>query len=162
KTPGAKRTVAFYAHYDGQPVEPARWATPPWSPVLRDGPLEDGGKPVGLDASPRGAEWRIYARSAGGAKAAAFAFLPPPGALRAAGMPPSVDLKFLLDGEEEAGSPHLPDILRRNREALRADAWVFCDGPVHPSRRPLVYFGARGITDFEMTVYGPLRPLHSG
>src|SRR5688572_16654951 len=62
--PGARRTVMVYAHYDGQPVDPAAWATPPWTPVLRDGALPDG-KAVDL-ASPGaiGAEWRLYGRSA--------------------------------------------------------------------------------------------------
>jgi len=162
KAPGARKTVVFYAHYDGQPVEAAKWTTPPWSPVLRDGPLESGGKEVALDAQPRGAEWRLYARSAGDDKAPIIGFLAALDALRAAKVPLSVNLKFFFDGEEEAGSPHLPAILRRNRDQLRGDAWVFCDGPVHPTRQPLVYFGARGITDLELTVYGPLRPLHSG
>jgi len=45
---------------------------------------------------------------------------------------------------------------------LRADAWILCDGPVHQSRRPLLYFGARGVTNVELTVYGPIRALHSG
>ncbi|HEX2224613.1 MAG TPA: M20/M25/M40 family metallo-hydrolase, partial [Thermoanaerobaculia bacterium] len=83
-------------------------------------------------------------------------------ALRAAGVRPSVNLKFFFEGEEEAGSPHLTRILEAHRDLLKADAWILGDGPVHQSRRMQVVFGARGVTGVEMTVYGPVRSLHSG
>jgi acetylornithine deacetylase/succinyl-diaminopimelate desuccinylase-like protein len=73
-----------------------------------------------------------------------------------------VNVKFFFEGEEEAGSPHLEEILKRHGELLRADLWLLCDGPVHQTRRHQVVFGARGSTDLEITVYGPLRGLHSG
>jgi acetylornithine deacetylase/succinyl-diaminopimelate desuccinylase-like protein len=73
-----------------------------------------------------------------------------------------VNLKFFFEGEEEAGSAHLRPLLEGNLELLRADVWLFCDGPVHQTRRPQVVFGVRGTTDLEMTVYGPTRALHSG
>ena len=53
-------------------------------------------------------------------------------------------------------------MLEKNKELLKADAWLLCDGPVHQSRRPLVFFGVRGITGVELTLYGPSRALHSG
>jgi acetylornithine deacetylase/succinyl-diaminopimelate desuccinylase-like protein len=164
EVPGATRTLGIYAHYDGQPVDPARWTGDPWKPVLRDGPLEAGGKDLGLDALPSAdsAEWRLYARSASDDKAPIIALAAALDALRASGMAPAVNLKLLLDGEEEAGSPNLPEILRANAPALAADLWLLCDGPVHPSRRAQVYYGARGVTDVELTVYGPTRSLHSG
>src|SRR5207302_1283499 len=80
----------------------------------------------------------------------------------AAGAAPSIDLKFYFEGEEEAGSPHLAASLERNRGLLAADGWIFCDGPVHQSRRMQVVYGARGILPFELTVYGAARPLHDG
>src|SRR5882724_12583328 len=65
ETPGATHTLVFYAHYDGQPLDPKEWATPPWHPVVRDGPLNRDGCAVELPASgPVNPEWRIYARSA--------------------------------------------------------------------------------------------------
>jgi acetylornithine deacetylase/succinyl-diaminopimelate desuccinylase-like protein len=162
-TPGALSTIAVYAHYDGQPVDPAKWEGDPWTPVLRDRALEDGGRAVPLArAGEAGPEWRLYARSASDDKAPIVGFLAALDALRAARLPLSVNLKFFLEGEEEAGSPHLPRVLERNRERLRADGWLLCDGPVHQTRRMQVYFGARGVTDLEITAYGPLRPLHSG
>ncbi len=161
---GAPRTVVFYAHYDGQPVEPERWASPPFSPVLRDGPLAPGARTLGL-ASLRGelsGEWRIFARSASDDKAPILAILAALDALKAAGVKPSVNLKLVFEGEEEAGSPHLGAALRANRDLLAADAWLLCDGPVHQSRRMQVIFGVRGVTEVEITVYGPARAVHSG
>ena len=74
---------------------------------------------------------------------------------------PAVNLKFVFEGEEEAGSPHLGAYFDRYAAELATDAWMLCDGPVHQSRHMQLYFGARGVTDLEMTVYGPSRPLHS-
>ena len=83
-------------------------------------------------------------------------------ALRAARAQPSVNLKFVFEGEEEAGSPHLASYISQYHSELVTDGWLLCDGPVHQSRHMQLYFGARGVTDLEITVYGPARPLHSG
>lgn len=164
RAPGATRTVVFYAHYDGQPVDSARWHSPPWQPVLRDRPLELGGREVPWPAAGTAfdPESRLYARSSGDDKSPIVAMLAALDALRAASIRPSVNLKFFLEGEEEAGSPNLRAVLERYADLLRADLWVFGDGPVHQSRRPQVVYGVRGTTGFQLTVYGPLRPLHSG
>ena len=163
-TPGATRTVVFYAHYDGQPVDATEWASAPWTPTLLDKPLEAGGRPV---ATPKTAgvmpgEWRLYGRSASDDKAPIVAMLTAIDALRAAGAKPSVNLKLFFEGEEEAGSGHLEPLLVRNANLLRADAWLFGDGPVHQSRRQQVVFGVRGVTGAEITLYGPSHALHSG
>jgi acetylornithine deacetylase/succinyl-diaminopimelate desuccinylase-like protein/CubicO group peptidase (beta-lactamase class C family) len=162
--PGARRTVLVYAHYDGQPVDANAWASPPWTPVLRDRPVEEGGREVPLESLPSAVpgEWRLYARSAGDDKAPIIGVLAALDALKATGRAPTVNLKLFFEGEEEAGSPHMAEVLDANRETLRADLWLLCDGPVHQSRRMQVFFGARGETDVEITVYGPLRALHSG
>jgi len=162
--PRAQRTAVFYAHYDGQPVDLPRWATSPWKPVVRDAPLERGGKevPWGALAAPVNPDFRLYARSAGDDKMAIVGLLAALDAMKAAGVAPSINLRFFFEGEEEAGSPHLADILRANASHLRSDVWFFCDGPAHPSGRKLLFFGARGITDVEVTAYGALRRLHSG
>jgi acetylornithine deacetylase/succinyl-diaminopimelate desuccinylase-like protein len=159
--PGATRTLGVYIHYDGQPVEPEKWRSDPWTPVLRDGPVEAGGRERPLEA-PFDPEWRLYARGASDDKAPIVGWLAALDALKAAGLAPRVNLKFLLEGEEEAGSHHLPALMRREKERLRADLWLLCDGPVHQSRRAQVFFGARGVMGLELTVFGPLRALHSG
>jgi len=140
--PGATRTVNYYAHYDGQPVDEKQWTSPPWSPVIRGD--------------------RIYARSAGDDKGAIMAMLAAIDAMRAAGKHPSVNLKFVFEGEEEAGSPHLAAYLAKYADALHGDVWMLCDGPVHQSRRMQLFFGARGITELELTTYGPIKGLHDG
>lgn len=162
-SPGAP-TVLIYAHYDGQPVDPGQWSTPPWQPVMRDGPLEAGGHEVPLPTAPgqSGPEWRLYARSASDDKAPIVGVLAALDALKAAAIPLSVNLKLFLEGEEEAGSPHLDALLRAHAPALAADLWLLCDGPVHQTRRQQVFFGARGVTGLEITAYGPVRALHSG
>ncbi|HEX8068700.1 MAG TPA: M20/M25/M40 family metallo-hydrolase [Pyrinomonadaceae bacterium] len=165
KTPGATQTVVFYAHYDGQPTDPAKWTgTRPWEPTLRDAPLEAGGKilPPPAEGEAINPEWRLYARSASDDKAGVLAILTAFDALRAQGVEPTVNLKFFFEGEEEAGSPHLVEIMTRQRELLAADLWLICDGPVHQSGRKQVVFGVRGDTNVDVTVYGAKRPLHSG
>ena len=161
---GATRTVVFYAHYDGQPVSPERWATPPYAPVLRDAALEAGGRlldPAEL-TPPFDPDWRLYGRSVSDDKAPIVAMLTALDALRAAGAEPSVNLKFYFEGEEETGSEHLAGQLAAHAETLEADLWLFCDGPVHQSGRQQVVFGVRGVVGLELTIYGPIRPLHSG
>ncbi|HEY3661841.1 MAG TPA: M20/M25/M40 family metallo-hydrolase, partial [Chthoniobacterales bacterium] len=157
--PGAKRTIAFYAHYDGQPVDPAKWKSDPWQPVMRDlaGKEIDWQKAKSIDP-----EWRLYARSAGDDKAPIIGMVAALDALKASGVKPSVNLRFVFEGEEEAGSPHLAQYLEKYPKVLRPDAWVLCDGPVHQSRKPELFFGARGTIDLELTVYGPIKGLHDG
>lgn len=159
--PGATRTVLIYAHYDGQPVNPDDWASDPWTPVMRDKLVEAGGQNVPMHA-PFDPEWRIFARSAGDDKAPIVALQSALLALQATGLAPSVNLKVFMEGEEEAGSPGLRAMLERYRDRLQADLWLFCDGPVHQSRRWQLAYGARGADGFDLTVYGPNRPLHSG
>ena len=164
RVPEATRTVMMYAHYDGQPVDPSRWITPPWTPTLRDAPIEQNGRIVPIP--DRGGvlddDARLYARSASDDKSPIIAMLAAIDALRAARIPLSVNLKFFFEGEEEAGSDHLEAMLRAHADLLTADGWIFADGPVHQSRRPQVVFGVRGVMGADITVYGPTRALHSG
>jgi acetylornithine deacetylase/succinyl-diaminopimelate desuccinylase-like protein len=157
-------TLVLYAHYDGQPVDPDRWTHGPWSPTLYSRSLEAGGWPLtfprpGQAVDP---EWRLYARSAGDDKAPIQALLSALDALQEAKVPRTIHLKLFFEGEEEAGSPHLQQVVSAARERLAADAWLFLDGPVHQSGRPQVFFGVRGITGLDLTVYGARRYLHSG
>lgn len=164
RRPGATRTLVLYAHYDGQPVDAAQWQDPPWTPTLRDKALYQGGKVIPFPTAGQRAdgEWRIYARSASDDKLSIITMLSALDAMKASGFTSSVNLKFFFEGEEEDGSGHLEAILEKYRALLAADAWLFCDGPVHQSARPQLVFGLRGVTGLELTIYGPLRPLHSG
>jgi len=165
KTRGAKKTLLFYAHFDGQPVGPLeRWATPAFEPTLRAGRLEDGAPVVRWEDAkyPLPDDWRIYARAASDDKAPIVAMLAAIDALGAARIPLSANLKFFLEGEEEAGSPNLRRTLAANRKLLKSDLWIFGDGPIDPRGLPRLALGVRGITTFKLTVYGPVTSLHSG
>jgi acetylornithine deacetylase/succinyl-diaminopimelate desuccinylase-like protein len=140
KSPSAKRTFVFYAHYDGQPIDEREWKTKPFEPVV--------------DSE------RIWARGASDDKAAIIAMLAALDRVRDQDL--NANLKFFFEGEEEAGSPHLERFVAQNKDRLKADAWFICDGPVHQSRRQQLFFGVRGVAPFEITIYGPNRELHSG
>lgn len=163
-TPGAERTVVFYAHYDGQPTDPKKWTiTEPWNPVFYTDIATRGRRmPVPVAGTIINPNTRIYARSASDDKAGVVAILAAIDALRATGKTPGINIKLFFDGEEEAGSPHLEEIVARHRDLLKSDAWVICDGPIHQSGRKQVVFGVRGDVNVNLTVYGPARPLHSG
>jgi acetylornithine deacetylase/succinyl-diaminopimelate desuccinylase-like protein len=168
-SPEAKRTVIFYAHYDGQPVDPAAWTDgKPFEPALRDGAIEAGGKriPFPENKGPHGAayndDWRVYARSSSDDKSPIVALLAALDALREKRIPLAVNLKVILEGEEEAGSTNLQRTLELHKNLLGGDLLITGDGPVHQSGRPLVFFGNRGDIGMDITVYGPVRALHSG
>jgi acetylornithine deacetylase/succinyl-diaminopimelate desuccinylase-like protein len=150
--------IGVYAHYDGQPVDPARWSSPPFRPTLRSGP---GGEEIpfprpGDDVDP---DWRVYARATADDRATIAALIEAIGAL---GGGHEATLLFLLEGEEERGSPRLGEYLSLLSDRLAADLWLVCDGPVHQSGRPQISLGVRGVTDLEIEVYGPPVDLHSG
>jgi len=166
KVPGATRTLMLYAHFDGQPVNPAQWAPgwEPFSPKFATGPVEQGGKIVeGWKSGDRvDPSWRLTGRGSADDKAGVMALLNAYSALVAAGAVPTANLKFFFDGEEELGSPNLRATIAANRELLRADLWVILDGPTHPSGKKVVVFGVRGDVNVHLTVFGAKRPLHSG
>jgi acetylornithine deacetylase/succinyl-diaminopimelate desuccinylase-like protein len=167
--PDAQRTVIFYAHYDGQPVDPAAWTDgKPFEPVLRSGAIEAGGKRIPFPENSRGKrelyndDWRIYARSSSDDKSPIVALLAALDALRARKIPLAANLKVIFEGEEEAGSPNLERTLELHKNLLGGDVLITADGPVHQSGRPMVFFGNRGIIGLGVTVYGPVRAMHSG
>lgn len=165
KVPGAKKTIVLYAHYDGQPTVPAKWtASPPWQPTLRTRAMEAGGTVLPMPRADQkiDPEWRLYARSTSDDKLGVIAVLTAIDALKAEKRLPAMNVKIVFEGEEEAGSPHLGEILARNKPLLASDGWIIFDGPVHQSGRREVVFGVRGVTGIDITAYGARRPLHSG
>ena len=168
-SPEAKHTVIFYAHYDGQPVDASAWkCAKPFEPKIWtngkdtcDGQAEPG---KGLEEKPVTSpdNWRIYARSASDDKGPIVALLAAIDALRAKKIPLVVNLKVIFEGEEEAGSTNLQRTLELHKNLLGADLLITADGPVHQSGRQLVFFGNRGDIGIGITVFGPVRALHSG
>ncbi|MDP9371219.1 MAG: M20/M25/M40 family metallo-hydrolase [Chloroflexota bacterium] len=141
--PEGAPTVLLYGHYDVQPPDPLEgWVSPPFEPTIRDG--------------------RLYARGAGDNKGQHFAqILALEATLARRGALPC-NVKVLLEGEEEIGSPQMPAFVREHRDELRADLVITSDGPVDESGRSRIVFGVRGILSFELRARGARRDLHSG
>ena len=138
-----KPTVLLYGHYDVQPPDPLEaWVSPPFEPTIRDG--------------------RIYARGIGDNKGQHFAqLLAIESHLAVHGRLPC-NVIFLLEGEEEIGSPRIAEFVAQHADRLRADLVVTADGPLHPSGRPIVTFGVRGMAGFELRVRTGRTDAHSG
>jgi len=138
-----KRTVLIYGHYDVQPPEPLEgWTTHPFEPRVDEG--------------------RIYARGAADNKGQILAhILGVAETLREKGSLP-VNVTFLIEGEEEIGSPHLADFLKEHREELSCDLVAISDTAMAPGNKPALTYALRGIAAMELIVRGPSRDLHSG
>ena len=139
----SKRTVLIYGHYDVQPPEPlAGWTTPPFEPRVEGG--------------------RIYARGAADNKGQILAhILGVAETLREKGSLP-VNVIFLIEGEEEIGSPNLGDFLKEHREELACDLVAISDTAMASGNKPALTYALRGIAAMELLVRGPARDLHSG
>jgi acetylornithine deacetylase/succinyl-diaminopimelate desuccinylase-like protein len=169
EAPNAKpsnTTVLFYAHLDGQPVTPSEWQQEsPWKPVLKQRRATGEWEPLPIEALYGPAvdpEWRLFARSSSDDKAPIMMLLAAIDALRTKGMEPAINIKVLLDSEEEKGSPSLGAVIHDNLGLLKSDVLVVLDGPMHQSNLPTLVFGNRGIARVTLTVYGPEQELHSG
>lgn len=136
-------TILIYGHYDVQPVEPlSEWVTPPFEATVRDGAL--------------------YGRGTTDDKGQVYIHLKAAEAwLRTAGSLP-VNVKFIVEGEEEIGSEHLEEFLTAHRDLLQADIVVISDTPMLQRGLPSICYGLRGLTYMEVEVRGPSVDLHSG
>ncbi|HRW29049.1 MAG: M20/M25/M40 family metallo-hydrolase [Alphaproteobacteria bacterium] len=163
-SPGATNTMMFYAHYDGQPVNPALWSSSPFEPVFRTDFPYRGGKDIAYSdlTYPLDPTIRIFSRSAADDRAPIISMLIALEAMKKAGISPSMNIKFFIEGEEERGSPHVPEFIEKYKDRLEADLWLFCDSPQHQSDKKTLVFGVRGGFSMSVTVYGAARPLHSG
>lgn len=137
------KTLLFYNHYDVQPPEPLElWETPPFEPSLREGKLY--GRGVSDDKAHITA--RLFALDA---------------LLETEGELPC-NVKFLIEGEEETGSVHLPAFITANKEKLAADACIWEFGGVDHREVPMQYLGLRGICYVELSVETAATDVHSG
>ena len=164
RLPNVRRTITFYFHYDGQPVDPSEWTyEAPFRPVIVAA-HEPAGRTITLSSwnDAIDPEWRIYGRSASDDKSPIAAFLSAIEALDSDNIPLTSNVRVIMEGEEEAGSPHLEAAVRDHVDRIRGDALLLVDGPRHPSDRATLSFGARGIMNALITVYGPSRDTHSG
>jgi len=136
-------TVLYYGHYDVQPPEPLNlWKTPPFEPTIRGG--------------------LIYARGAGDDKGQVFAHVKGFEAILKAESTLPINVKLIIEGEEEVHSANLPKWIRKNKTRLKADVVVVSDTAMFDRKTPAVTFGLRGIASAEVFVYGPAKDIHSG
>ncbi len=166
RVPGATKTLTFYAHYDGQPVNPKQWAEglESFKPIFITAPTEQGGTIVTTYKSGDAINpsWRLSGRGSADDKAGVMTILNAYDALVKSNVKPTANLKFFFEGEEEVGSTHLGDIFQKHQEKLQSDLWIIADGPRHVSGKKIVQFGVRGDVNLHLTVFGAKRPLHSG
>ncbi|MEZ6070637.1 MAG: dipeptidase [Pirellulales bacterium] len=136
-------TALVYGHYDVQPPDPlSEWITPPFEPTERDG--------------------NLFARGATDDKGQMLTHVFSAEAwLEAAGRLP-VNLKYVIEGEEETGSPHLEEFVREHTDRLAADVVVISDTCQFAPGQPAITYGLRGVTYFELRLSGPKQDLHSG
>ncbi|TVP48129.1 MAG: M20/M25/M40 family metallo-hydrolase [Mongoliibacter sp.] len=165
EVPNAEKTVLFYFHIDGQPVDRKRWdQEDPYKPVLKK--MNAQGKweqiPMSRLDSEYDEEWRIFARSSSDDKGPFAMFLTAWDAMVENGLMSNYNIKVILDFEEEIGSPNLPVAVNKYKDDLKADMMLIMDGPRHLSNKPTLSFGARGISQITLTTYGPRAAQHSG
>jgi len=140
--PGAPN-VLLYGHYDVQPPDPLEeWVSPPFEPAIRNG--------------------RLYARGVGDNKGQHFAQLMALESLLTCRGTLPCNVKVLLEGEEEVGSPHMPAFMQAHRDELLADLVIVSDGPVHENGQSIISFGVRGVLNIELRAWGANQDLHSG
>ncbi len=142
KAPG-KPTVLIYGHYDVQPVDPIKlWKSDPFEPIVKDG--------------------KIWARGANDNKGQNFVHIKSVEAFMKTQKKLPVNVKFLIEGEEEIGSENLEHFLRENRELLKCDAVLISDTSLYAEGVPTINYGLRGLAYMEVELTGPNRDLHSG
>ena len=140
-TPGATRTIVFYAHYDGQPVDPSQWTKglSPFIPKIFTGRIDQGATEVPRSQTPIDPCWRIYGRGSSDDKAGVLAIYNAYQAIKNTNTKLTCNIKFFFEGEEEHGSEHLVNILDKYRQLLQSDLWIICDGPIHQSGKKRSY-----------------------
>lgn len=142
-TDESKPTVLVYGHYDVQPPDPlGKWDTPPFEPTVRNG--------------------NIYARGASDDKGQSFTHVKALEAYRKTDSKFPVNIKFIFEGEEEIGSPHLVPFIKEHKEMLECDMVLISDTAMFAEDTPSLTYGLRGLAYMEVDVVGPNRDLHSG
>lgn len=157
-------TILFYMHFDGQSIDKSKWQQDdPYIAVLKEKSNNEWNK-IGWNKinEKLNRDWRIFGRSASDDKGPIVMLLQAIDAMKENKLQPNVNIKVILDGEEEKGSLHLTAAVKKYKDLLKADHLVINDGPMHLSGKPTLIFGCRGNTSINLTVYGPRNHQHSG
>ena len=158
------KTVLIYFHMDGQPVDPKKWnQDDPFIPILSeyvsDNWIEIDRNKIKEDPDP---DWRIFGRSTSDDKGPPMMLVNALETLEKLNKKPKFNIKLIIDFQEEMGSPTVVSAVSLHKEKLKSDFLLIIDGPRHPSNKPTLTFGARGISRITLTSYGPIKPQHSG
>lgn len=138
-----KPTVLIYGHYDVQPPDPEElWDTPPFEPTVKNG--------------------RVYARGSSDDKGQSYTHIKSVESFLKTGTKLPVNVKFILEGEEEIGSPNLVPFIKENKDLLDCDMVLISDTAMFGEDQPSITYGLRGLAYMEIHVTGPNRDLHSG
>ncbi len=158
------KTVLIYFHMDGQPVDPSKWnQADPFDPILTENIngnwVEIDRDRINTNPDP---DWRIFGRSTSDDKGPPMMLVNALEILEKLNKKPEFNLKLIIDFQEEMGSPTVVSAVSLYKEKLKSDFLLIIDGPRHPSNKPTLTFGARGISRITLTSYGPIKPQHSG
>ena len=158
------KTVLIYFHMDGQPVDPSKWnQSDPFDPILTEningGWVEIDRDRINTNPDP---DWRIFGRSTSDDKGPPMMLVNALEVLEKLNKKPEFNIKLIIDFQEEMGSPTVVSAVSLYKEKLKSDFLLIIDGPRHPSNKPTLTFGARGISRITLTSYGPIKPQHSG
>ena len=158
------KTVLIYFHMDGQPVDPSKWnQADPFDPILTE---NSNGRWVEIDRDRINTnpdpDWRIFGRSTSDDKGPPMMLVNALEILEKLNKKPEFNIKLIIDFQEEMGSPTVVSAVSLYKEKLKSDFLLIIDGPRHPSNKPTLTFGARGISRITLTSYGPIKPQHSG
>ena len=163
------KTVLIYMHLDGQPVDLTKWDQEnPFIPVYK---LRENGEFIEYDSNEikdidyktlQEKDIRIFARASSDAKGPVMMLIQAIKFMNTNNIDQKLNLKLVMDFEEEIGSPSLPDAVKKHSTILKSDALLIFDGPQHESDLPTLNFGNRGISSITLKTYGPVLPQHSG
>ncbi|WP_456421142.1 M20/M25/M40 family metallo-hydrolase [Lutibacter sp.] len=159
-----KPTILFYMHFDGQSIDASKWEQKsPYKIVLKE-QRKTGWEELNWSELNKtiNYNWRLFGRSTSDDKGPIVMLLNAIDLLKKNNKEIPFNVKVILDSEEEKSSKPLPKAVAENRALLNADFLIINDGPVHPSKKPTLVFGCRGITTLTLTTYGPITPQHSG
>jgi acetylornithine deacetylase/succinyl-diaminopimelate desuccinylase-like protein len=159
------KTILFYLHLDGQAVNPAKWnQKDPFRPVLKE---QDGDgvwqiinwSRINSNINP---DWRVFGRAAADDKAPIIMMLSALEFLQKQQQELKYNVKIILDLQEETRSEGFLSTLKKYKNRYAADYMIIMDGPAHPTNKPTLTFGCRGISTCNISIYGAKLPQHSG
>lgn len=159
------KTVLFYIHLDGQPVNPKMWdQEDPFVPVLKKQNQNGDWEAINWNNLDKKIDddWRIFARAAADDKAPIIILLSALEILKQQNETPNFNIKVVFDLEEEYASEAFLSTLEKYKDLYASDYFIIMDGPVHPSNRPTLTYGCRGVATCTITTYGSKLPQHSG